>query len=132
MAKRFCGDVRITISYRWSMNQYKAQVSCTRGTRTIRLSYDKVRAKFTPFMMALSARDSSEAYDIAAKMALEDAIDATSSANDNESYVAKEIADSAALGIEAGGYKVLREKEYTVWVGQQLGMMAGPIFAGNI
>lgn len=132
MAKRFCGDVRIIISYRWSTNQYKAQVSCTRGTRTVRLAYEQVREKFTPNMQALADRDSSEAYDIAARMALDSAMDATSAANDNEQFIAKEIADSAALGLEAGGYKVLREKDYTTWVGEQVHAALPAMFSGNV
>lgn len=137
MAKRFCGDVRITISYRWSTNQYKAQVSCTRGTRTVRLTLTEVQVVMQERKMfeteaLLLPRDSPDAYDIAAKLALDKAMDAVSATNDIESQIAKEIADSAALGLEAGGYKVLREKDYTTWVGEQIHAALPAMFSGNV
>lgn len=130
MAKRFCGDVRISISYRWSMNQYKATVTCTRGSRTVRITLADIQKRLEP-TQDFTERDTPAAYDFAAKLALDSAMDSTSAEGDIQAYIAKEIADAAACGLEVGGYKILREKDYTAWVARQVAESAAPMFASN-
>jgi hypothetical protein len=117
MARRFCGDVKIDVKFQWTMNQYRAYVQSPRGTRNVRLTIAAVMKDHAdPNPLEL---DSPTAYDRAARVALEKAMDATSAADEQQAYVAKEIADAAALGLSAGGYQVLRAKDYSVWLDQQ-------------
>lgn len=87
MAKRYCGDVSITLEWRDEKNRYRAVV---RGTKTTQVVWVGGRGT--------DAVDSPKAYDAAARAALSFAMEGDT-----------DIADDSALGVADGEYRVTRK-----------------------
>lgn len=128
MAKRFCGDVKMNVKFRWSTSTYKVYVVSAHGRRTIYIALADARGTIGALLDGDGLKaDSPEAYDAVAELALEKAMDLTGLPEENDASFA--ISDAAASGLTPAGWRVLRETAYMQWLDEQTS--PAPVLAGN-